>query len=135
MVPAPAPFLGIPSCMTGRAHFKAKAEYTGLKTDEERRSWLANYVLDPSSSSNQGFNRTEAFIGKQNDNKEQWLTQAQLESPAWLASVDHVKVLLDQNQLEERPHEMPALAAAGVKQYKFIWSLFKRSDGLRETVS
>ena len=49
---------------------------------------------------------------------EGWYTLAQLASDTHLASMDHAKEVAA--TLLERDHQIPALAAKGVKQYSYV---------------
>ena len=80
-------------------------------------------MLDPAACALHGYYRTTAFNERKSVDGEQWLTIAQLECSTRVGSND---------ESEERPHERACLAAAGVKQYKYNWSLVERSGGVRE---
>ena len=50
----------------------------------------------------------------------------------WLNDAEAAKVLCESGDLEPRPHEYPALAAKGWKQYEFSWSKYCTKAGYRE---
>ena len=110
-----------------------KAEYTKLKSDEERKQWLSHYIIDPETAVHQGYNKVEVVNSKMDKNKVAWLTESQLGGPMYLNDVGHAKILVDAKSFREQEHETPALAAAGVKQYEFSWAILEKSTGVVRT--
>ena len=110
----------------------AKARYRELKSDTERKDWLALYMIDPKTAVCKGYNSTVAFDQEENKGSEQWLSEEQMGGPMFLNSANHAGIIVKGKVLEERDHENPALAAAGVKQYYFSWSRINRSTGVRK---
>ena len=90
-----------------------------MKTDEERGSWLAQYVLDPQTATCLGFNSTIAFHTAKKKGKSGWVTEAQLAGPLYLNDKAAAKTLCESGDLESRPHEYASLASEGHKQYYY----------------
>ena len=96
----------------------AKArELKELQNDSERRRFLAEYLLDPESCNNVGENVTERSTLKRDRGVEKWLTFSQLCGPLGFNSKEDAEAALP--DLEEQDHELPSLAAKGVKQYLY----------------
>ena len=110
----------------------ARAENANLNADEERRQWIGQFVLDPEYCQTEGFNKNTAFITDECRQEVVWLTQAQLESAAWLNSSAHAEALVESGELEERPHEYEVLARQNVKQFKFSHSLLSKITGHKQ---
>ena len=107
---------------------KVKEDYKGLTT-EDRRNWLAQYLLDPFTGVSHGFSSTTASDSRYNKAKGSWVTQAQLSGPDWLNSEEHAKTLVEGGNLKSRPHEEPLLAAHGVLQYEYFKTCITKSTG------
>ena len=58
-----------------------KKMYSGLRTDMERRAWVAQYVVDPETACCQGYNRVEAINEKTQQGTEQWLHESEIAGP------------------------------------------------------
>lgn len=101
-------------------------------TDRDRRDWIAQYVLDPETTTKVGYNRTEAFKSNKNVADELWLTEEQLGSAQFLNSTAQAKVLCESGDLTSREHENPSLAALGIKQYMYVDKKVRREDGTTE---
>ena len=48
----------------------AKAEYKKLRSDDERRAWICQWVIDPAAGTASGFNRTTNTVSTQNVDSE-----------------------------------------------------------------
>jgi hypothetical protein len=106
--------------------------YKQLRTDDERRSWLAQYVVDPDSAACKGFNKTSAYNTSESRSASRWLTQAQLASASCLNDNDAAKTVCESGDLESRLHELPSLAAKGVKQYYLSENYDFHAAGLKD---
>ena len=122
----------IGSTMRQKMGEAAREKYKAIKSDEERKQWIAAFLIDPAFCTNEGFNECSVFSEKTQVDDEVWLTQSQLQGPEWLNDAHHAKILIDSSSLEERPHEWAVLAEANVKQYKFFKSVLRRATGERE---
>jgi hypothetical protein len=111
---------------------EAKAGYKQLKTDEERRSWLAQYVIDPHTAVSKGFNSTVAFVSAKQSCKSGWVTEAQLGGPLYLNDTAAAKIMVESGELQSRPHESQALAAEGAKQYYYSAAVDVSEAGIKE---
>ena len=111
---------------------QVKSDYKKLNTDEERRQWIAQFVLDPTISTTEGFNGTLAYKQEGTIDEDVWLTEEQLGSASYLNSVSQASQIVKVGELESRPHELACLAQAGIKQYKYTTSVVRRENGLRE---
>lgn len=118
------------NCFRQSMSDNAKQQYKALAKDDEKRAWLAQYILDPAFATCEGFNMTTAFTKQEQRDDEQWVTEEMLQGPAFLNSAEHARIAI--KDLESRPHELGALAAEGVKQYKFSWSVLRRSSGVKD---
>jgi len=78
-----------------------------------------------------GYNSTTAFDEEQSKKKEAWLTEEQMAGPKYLNSAAHAKLVCDSKVFEQQDHEIEAVAAAGVKQHRFNWSLLERQASAR----
>lgn len=108
----------------------AREEYKKVARDDERRAWIAQYIIDPGFASVEGFNVTTAFNKQTAKEEEQWLTQEQLASPVYLNSITHAEAII--KELESRPHEYKVLADQGVLQYKFTMTSTQKEHGVVE---
>lgn len=118
------------NCFRQSMSDSAKQQYKALAKDDERRAWLAQYILDPAFATCEGFNRTTAFTKQEQRDDEQWVTLEMLKGPSFLNSEEHARIAI--KDLDSRPHELAALAEEGVKQYKFSWSVLRRSSGVKD---
>ena len=94
---------------------EAKTAYQGLKSDEDRRSWLQFFVLDPQTCSKEGFNVTKLVEETSHTDETQWVTKEQLASI--LSSEKHAEHMI--SSLPSRPHAVQSLADEGIKQYQY----------------
>ena len=46
-----------------------KSEYKALATDDQRREWLAQYVIDPLAAITKGFNKTTAYSSQESTSR------------------------------------------------------------------
>ena len=106
-----------------------KSEYKALSGDEERRNWIAQYVLDPHTTVASGFNKTTAYIGNETLKEYRWLHESEIASEQFLNSKEMAAMLTKSGELESRPSEFPSLAAEGYKQYWFNVSRVRASHG------
>lgn len=111
---------------------EAKADYQHLTADEDRRKWVAQFVIDPNCCTKEGYNRNAAWIQETKRVKEHWLTQTQLASSQWLNSEEQAEALCQSGNLESRPHEYPALAAKGILQYRYMFAEGEKEQGNRQ---
>ena len=110
----------------------AKDAYNKLASDEERRNWISRYVVDPSFTTTTGWNANICFTQKSQIDDENWITEEQMSGAMYCNSREHAKLVAESGQLESQLHENPAMAAAGVKVYKWIASVLRREHGERE---
>ena len=106
-----------------------KEKYKSLETDEQRREYVAHYIMAPDVAVNEGFNRTTVKDEEVNESATQFLTESQLAGPQWLNDAAQARILCASNYLDDRPHELPPLAAEGIKQYEFSWAILRRNTG------
>ena len=111
---------------------EVKSKYKLLSTDDERREWLAYYVIDAKDACNNGFNRTLVFDTESSDTTITWLTEEQMSGPNWLNSKEHAKMVVEHKVLTDRPHEWELFAQQGILQWEFSWAKIKRSTGWRK---
>ncbi len=98
----------------------SREQYGALGSDVERRSYLAQFLLDPEIANANGFNKTYAFDRTSKDAAKHWWTREQLGGPLGLNNMAHADMLIASKSLPEQPHEQAALADAGVLQYYWV---------------
>jgi hypothetical protein len=94
-----------------------RVSYSKCANDKKRHKWVAEYILDPKKVKCQGatsVSRASTTTGKE---VTIWVTEAELGGPYYLNNTDHAALAI--TSLVNRPHEVGALAAAGVKQYQW----------------
>ena len=69
-----------------------KKAYKGLKTDAERRDWLAYYCMDPAGAVTKGFNRQLNYDEQISDEATVRITKSQMAGPAYLNAASHVEI-------------------------------------------
>ena len=104
---------------TLRTHFPDKFdEYIELEWDE-KREWLASFVVDPKSGGSVVRNTTSRTITKNDNRREVWLTQSQLGGPEYLNDPELAKIAIE--SCESRPHSTnKALRDAKVLEYQWF---------------
>ena len=110
-----------------KGHLKANdtealSKYELLKSDIDRRNFLASYLIDPENASASCTNTTEKVTSNIDEKKGVWVTEDEYGGPMWLNNPAHAKIAV--KGCQDRPHENPLLAAVGVKQYK----VFKKTE-------
>ena len=123
-------FNSLSACFRSKLSKEAKATYTAIRSDEERRAWLAQFVLDPATCSMHGVNKTTAFVETTNHEEDEWLTFEELCDK--VKSEKSAMILIKNNELETRPSRWPSLAAEGVLEYHYWWARGSKKDGTRE---
>jgi hypothetical protein len=94
-----------------------RVSYSKCANDKKRHEWVEQYILDPKKVKCQGatsVSRASTTTGKE---VTIWVTEAELGGPYYLNNTDHAALAI--TSLVNRPHEVGALAAAGVKQYQW----------------
>ena len=71
----PREFHGVATAFRSSMSEQVKSDYKKLNTDEERRQWIAQFVLDPTISITEGFNKTEAYKQERTIDEDVWLTE------------------------------------------------------------
>ena len=107
---------------------EAREGYRQLATDDERRSYLCQFILDPEIAKTNGFNKSVAFDEAADVATEGWVTLEELGGPQYLNSRYHADIMA--KTLPERPHEVPELAA---EVSSSITTLTKRRRGRQAT--
>ena len=93
-------------------------EFKRLKTDQQRREWLAEYFLDPESGGCVGKNITTRTNEGCEGETEVWVTEEELAGPMHMNSARLAGIAI--KSMDSRPRENEALRAAGVLQYKRV---------------
>jgi hypothetical protein len=94
-----------------------RVSYSKCANDKKRHEWVEQYILDPKKVKCQGatsVSRASTTTGKE---VTIWVTEAELGGPYYLNNTDHAALAI--TSLVNRPHEVGALAAAGIKQYQW----------------
>ena len=110
-----------------------REQYAGLKSDQDKRQWLAQYVIDPSSAKCSGRNVHSAYAQKEQVDDESWMYEAQI--AATLKDAAMAKILCESGELQERPAEHESLAKKGYKQFWFVASRHVGRSGTRQEAS
>ena len=96
-------------------HPSKVVEYKALTTDDQRREWLAAFIIDPESGGCCASNTTERSSETADRAVQIWVTVDEYGGPRFLNNMEHAKIAV--SVLQDRLHENAALAAAGVKEY------------------
>ena len=94
-----------------------RVSYSKCANDKKRYQWVAEYILDPKKVKCQGATSVSRTSTTTDKEVAIWITEAELCGPSYLNSTDHAALAI--TSLVNRPHEIGALAAAGVKQYQW----------------
>ena len=94
-----------------------KVSYSRCQSDRERHQWVAEYLLDPQKVKCEGATSVSRSSTTTDKAVTVWITEEELAGPAHLNSKDNAAIAV--TTLQHRPHEIAALAAAGVKQYQW----------------
>ena len=108
-----------------------QTRYHQCNNDEERYQWAAAYILDPKKVKCQGATSVSTRVTTKFSEKTMWITADELDGPSHLNSKAHAEIAIA--HLMSRPHENVALAAAGIKQYKWIVKATWRTSIEEET--
>ena len=106
-----------------------RIKYSQLTTHESRREWIAQFVGDPNLGKKQGYNTFEALDSRKSIEDEEFLTEEQIASSAWLNSAANAKVLCESGELPSRPSRFKCLADQGVKEYRFTREKMEKMTG------
>ena len=109
-----------------------RGDYTKLKTDADRRSWLAQYVMDPKTATSTGFNRTTAVNSSMKVGNGQWLHESEIGGPRFLNDSKAAAVLCGSGELDARDSEFESLAKQGWKQFFFPWEMIQKCTGWKQ---
>ena len=97
---------------------QSKDAYAKLATDEDRRAYLAQYIVDPSIASSKAVNKTYAINNTHNENLGAWLHLSEIGGPQHLNDPELAKAMADNGDLGEgRPSEHAGAVKLGLKQY------------------
>jgi hypothetical protein len=111
---------------------QVKDDYSKLKSDADRRGWLAQYIIDPQTASCSGFNKTTAFNKTSSDTEACWLHQSQIAGPNYLNDPAAAAILCASGELADRASEFASLAAKGWKQFYFSMAMVRTSTGSKD---
>ena len=106
-------------------------KYNQFKTDQQKREWLAQYVLDPKIAKCTASNETAATDEKLAEEDEGWLYESQIAIK--LNDKEMAKILCESGELQDRPADHEALNKAGYKQYWFVSKHFLNRTGTKQT--
>lgn len=108
--------------------------YKDYKNDRDKREHLARLMVDPMEGGAIVTNNTERSVDNSTQGNEQWLHESQIAGPQFLNDARMAQVLCESGDLQDRPSELPSLAARGFKQYYFSWSLYQNTISKRQIV-
>ena len=95
-----------------------EAEYRALQSDVERRQFLADYLLDPSSCTLTGTNSCTRSTKRLTRGTTVWLTVSQLAGAQYLNSKTDAEIAI--KSLRSRPHkDNQSMREAGIKEYEY----------------
>ena len=87
-------------------------------------------MMDPASGGGYGENFVERLSRREGEATEEWLTESQIGGPLYLNSPELAKVMVA--SLPSKPHKNAALAAKGIKVYKYEHSKKRTIDRIDE---
>lgn len=96
-----------------------KHQYKQLPSDDERRSFIPLYTLDPEMCRLQGYNKTAAVKRDGEHEDSEWLLECQLDGPNYLNCTGLAKQLIAAGEFDSRPSRWKSLAANGVLEYEW----------------
>ena len=102
-----------------------RVSYSKCPSDKERHQWVAEYILDPQKVKCQGATSVSRTSTTTDKEITIWITEAELAGPSYLNNKENAKIAA--TDLANRPHEIKALAAAGIKQYQ--WTIRQHVSG------
>ena len=107
-------------------------QYKQLKTDNDKRDWLAAYLLDPEAACNHGVNRTLAIDQCMKEDDSAWMHESEIAGPNGLNCPVLAKTLVESGELGDgRPSEYACFAKMGLKQWWFSKSRQLKKVGHR----
>ena len=112
-------------------HANRVCDYQTLADDQQRRDWLASYLLDPEGGGSYATNTVEKQTSNFDKGIELWVTEAEYGGPRFLNSKEHAAIAV--KCLQSRPHENPKLAEAKVLQYNVTQAWKEFSQGTIES--
>ena len=117
---------------TMRQHMdKEQKEKFSVCSKEEMTRWISQYLLDPISGIQKGWN--EIVVSKIDTTlqEDEWLYESQLADR--LKDSALTKILIDAKDFDDRLSEHPSAAAAGYKQYNYTRYLRRHETQLKDT--
>ena len=93
--------------------------------------WNSQYLLDPSSSIQKGWNEIVVSKIETTLQEDEWLYESQLADR--LKDSALTKILIDAKDFDDRLSEHPSAAAAGYKQYNYTRYLRRHETQLKDT--
>ena len=79
-----------------------KQEYKLLQSDEERRDYVAKFVLDPQEFKGKGTNSIKTVNTRTDDSTSEWLMESELAEPKFLNNVALASKLCKSGELASR---------------------------------
>lgn len=111
-----------------------KSNYSKLNTDEDRRAWLATYLIDPSCATSVGINKTEAVNDSLRKEKGEWLHYWEIGAPRRLNNEELAASMCEAGDFGEgQPSEFASLRAKGHRQYDYTKTTHNDTVGKRES--
>ena len=92
-------------------------EFLGLQDDEEKREWLAAFIVDPESGGSVVRNTTARTITRTKRGRQQWMTIAEFGGPKGINSLEHATIRCESGEFLKKIHTNEALAKKGVHLY------------------
>ena len=96
---------------------------------EDKKKWLAQWVIDPETCQREGYNRSFAYTSDESVNDTSWVTLEQLSGPTMMNSMAHAQLVAA--DLESQPSRFPSLAAKGIMEYKMTTEVLRSISGTR----
>ena len=116
-------------------------EYTRMQDDDDRREWLAAFLVDPKSGGSVVRNDTKRTTKTAETGAKAWLTIEEYGGPRGCNSLEHATLRCEGGEFASRPHESPLMAAKKIKQYyvpidvQDTWEKSKTDEALLRTES
>lgn len=102
------------------------------KSQDEKREWLARFVVDPKTAGADLSAKSDASVGRVTDKVREyiWITENQMAGPLCCNSKEDAAIQKD--GLESRPHESAKMREHNIKQYKWIFKKETETDRKEE---
>jgi len=107
-------------------------QYQALKSELEKRQWLAAFILDPAAGCSKVSNTVKRTTYERNEGVQEWLTEEQLAGPSYLNSTRHASIAKESMD-SRRFSGNEAMAKEGIMQYNWTKYVTTQGKGMQES--